>query len=440
MTFQVRGFVLGALSRGATRSVGLQAADSDKNFNKQKFLRRPEFDPLSLQDFRREALLQYSNTNQSEPLRILIFLFVTICGLFSPTFFPSNAGPPFFVAAATVTLASGFLFLRERGKRTAQLVRLEREYSIGDLSVELSEPVSGRSESKELQALRDQYRLVALFGSFDQLVEALRAALPYRRRFEQSRVLVLAVSATLEDSDKVAFAAFGSEALLRQAGPWLAKAKQLRRWRSYFEALAEDKNSSGDCLWVGLNFRGRVFGSDFGCPIWDEVLAAMPPIKRLSSLEERYALADAASGALEAQEEFYRALCEGDKQAMAAIFDEKDDAELTTAIQVDGQTGSTNLSLWEVVLAPENRPELRTASSDCVSLSKTSSITTCIEFPVLGPTLLATQTWTRNDASAPWRLQSHRSIPYAMQIEARVALRCDHRGCIAFGKQLDAMR
>ena len=108
MTFQVRGFVLGALSRVATRSVGLQAADSDKNFNKQKFLRRPEFDPLSLQDFRREALLQYSNTNQSEPLRILIFLFLTICGLFSPTFFPSNAGPPFFVAAATVTLASGF--------------------------------------------------------------------------------------------------------------------------------------------------------------------------------------------------------------------------------------------------------------------------------------------------------------------------------------------
>ena len=162
MTFQVRGFVLGALSRGATRSVGLQAADSDKNFNKQKFLRRPEFDPLSLQDFRREALLQYSNTNQSEPLRILIFLFVTICGLFSPTFFPSNAGPPFFVAAATVTLASGFLFLRERGKRTAQLVRLEREYSIGDLSVELSEPVSGRSESKELQAREESHKFHTL--------------------------------------------------------------------------------------------------------------------------------------------------------------------------------------------------------------------------------------------------------------------------------------
>ena len=120
--------------------------------------------------------------------------------------------------------------------------------------------------------------------------------------------------------------------------------------------------------------------------------------------------------------------------------DKADDPELTAAIQVDAETKSTNLSPWDVVLAPENRPELKTASADCVSLSETTSITTCIEFPVLGPTLLATQTWKRSDASAPWRLQNHRSIPYATQIEARVALRCDHRGCVAFGKQLDAMR
>ena len=112
----VRSFVLGAYlgthcgrssrsSQPARLAVTrLQAtADSDQKFSKQKFLRRPEFDPLSLQEFRREALLQYSNTNQSEPLRILIFLFLTICGLFSPTFFPSNAGPPFFVAAAAAT-------------------------------------------------------------------------------------------------------------------------------------------------------------------------------------------------------------------------------------------------------------------------------------------------------------------------------------------------
>ncbi|CAE7696612.1 unnamed protein product [Symbiodinium pilosum] len=413
------------------------SAESDKKF-KQKFLRKAEFDPLSLQEFRREALLQYSNTNQSEPLRILIFLFLTICGLFSPTFFPSNAGPPFFVAAVAVTLVSGFLFLRERGKRTAQLVRLEREYSIGDLSVEISDPVSGRSQTKELQARAGRYRLVALFGSFEQLVESLQAALPYRRRFEQSRVLVLAVSATLEDSDKVvAFAAFNSEALLRQAGQGWTLAGQSKA-AAALEDL--DKNTSGDCLWVGLNFRGRVFGSDFGCPIWDEVLAAMPPLKRLSSLEECYAMAE-ASGALEAQEEFYRALCEGDAKAIAEMFGDKaDDPELTAAIQVDAETKSTNLSPWDVVLAPENRPELKTASADCVSLSETTSITTCIEFPVLGPTLLATQTWKRSDASAPWRLQNHRSIPYATQIEARVALRCDHRGCVAFGKQLDAMR
>lgn len=32
---------------------------------------------------------------------------------------------------------------------------------------------------------------------------------------------------------------------------------------------------------------------------------------------------------------------------------------------------------------------------DCVLLSETSAITSCIEFPVLGPTLLATQIWER---------------------------------------------
>ena len=113
---------------------------------------------------------------------------------------------------------------------------------------------------------------------------------------------------------------------------------------------------------------------------------------------------------------------------------------MSAALQVDEQSAASNLSEWNIVLSPENRPQLRIASSDCVLLSETSAITSCIEFPVLGPTLLATQIWERQASEGAWRLLSHRSIPYAMQVEARVALRCDHRGCIAFGKQLDAMR
>ena len=44
--------------------------------------------------------------------------------------------------------------------------------------------------------------------------------------------------------------------------------------RSYFQALLKDRDTPLDSsLWVGLNFKGRVMGSDFGTPIWDELLA-----------------------------------------------------------------------------------------------------------------------------------------------------------------------
>ncbi|CAK9019510.1 Protein LOW PSII ACCUMULATION 1 [Durusdinium trenchii] len=396
------------------------------------FLRRSEFDLLSLQEFRREALIQYSNTNQSEPLRILIFFLFTVSALSAPAFAPSNAALWYYALAVLFSVVFGFLFVRERGKRTAQLVRLEREYAIGDLPVELFNPTLAASRGFELQALRGSKRVVALFGSFQQVKESLRSARPYRRRFVQSDVLILPVCSSLEGADEVAFAAWG-EAGLRASRDWLARPQALRRWRSYFQGILEDKEvAAGQSLWVGLSLKGRVFGSDFGIPIWDEILAAMPPTKALSSTEELFALAETSCGALEAQKDFYDALTGGDVERMRGLFEAKDDAELSAALQVEQE--QSNLSGWDMVLAAENRPQLVTASFDCVKQSETRAITTCIEFPVLGPTLLATQLWARSSEGEPWRLQSHRSIPYASGVEARVALRCDHRGCIAFGK------
>ena len=93
--------------------------------------------------------------------------------------------------------------------------------------------------------------------------------------------------------------------------------------RSYFESLLEDKPfplSGQPSLWVGLSFRGRVFGSDFGVPIWDELLAAMPPTAQLASTEETFALAETC-GALEAQRNFYETLNSGDVPSMIEIFD-----------------------------------------------------------------------------------------------------------------------
>ena len=63
--------------------------------------------------------------SSQEPLRILIFFFLSICGFSAPGFAPSNAAHWYFAVALVFAAVFGFLFLRERGKRTAQLVRLE---------------------------------------------------------------------------------------------------------------------------------------------------------------------------------------------------------------------------------------------------------------------------------------------------------------------------
>ena len=42
----------------------------------------------------------------------------------------------------------------------------------------------------------------------------------------------------------------------------------------------------------------------------------------------------------------------------------RDDAELSTALQVDEQSSASNLSDWNTVLSPENRPQLLIASNE----------------------------------------------------------------------------
>ena len=58
------------------------------------------------------------------------------------------------------------------------------------------------AKTMELQALRAQKRVVALYGNFQQVKESLQSALPFRRRFEQSGVLILPVCSSLEGADE----------------------------------------------------------------------------------------------------------------------------------------------------------------------------------------------------------------------------------------------
>ena len=107
--------------------------------NRESFLREPEFDPLSLRSFRRETLIQYSNTNWSEPLRISLALFVALLGAGAGPL-AASVGPPLGLLQQAGALALGaagaLVFARERGARTKQLERVEREYAVGDLQLE----------------------------------------------------------------------------------------------------------------------------------------------------------------------------------------------------------------------------------------------------------------------------------------------------------------
>ena len=62
--------------------------------------------------------------------------------------------------------------------------------------------------------------------------------------------------------------------------------------------------------------------------------------------------------------------------------------------------------------------------------------TTAIERPAEGGTLLASQRWRR--VGGEWRLATHRYIPWsAAGATAVTTLRCDLRGCVLLGREIN---
>ena len=101
---------------------------------------------------------------------------------------------PLQIAGSYVGAAgTGFLFFRERGRRTAQLTRLERENGAGDLAVFQTDPLTGTRSRNTLRDLRGSRRVLALYGSKTSLSAALRQAAIYRRRLLTSGMVVVAV-------------------------------------------------------------------------------------------------------------------------------------------------------------------------------------------------------------------------------------------------------
>ena len=94
-----------------------------------------QFDLLSLRSFRRDTILQYDATNQSEPLRIALTLLGILFSLSLPALavdfrideLTANVG------ALVGTGISGGFFARNRAARLARMLKVEREYAMGDL-------------------------------------------------------------------------------------------------------------------------------------------------------------------------------------------------------------------------------------------------------------------------------------------------------------------
>ena len=253
----------------------------DNQFNLSK---RPTFDLLSFRPIRSDALLRYNTLNQSEPLRINLFLLATITFLGYPLWCESVTGEmatvPSIVAAGSVGLGCVALFWRERSKREKQLRRMEKELNAEGLEVRV--PVSsawgdrfGNMKSvTRLKELRGKRRVLAVLGNNNRLREVLNLCCVLRKRLIQSQTLVVLVP--LDGSQRQDWM---EKDQLRQMGDalWLADPLNVdgkSGWIDYFRGLLEDNDNGDDSsrnvggeeklAWFALNFKGRSIASGVG--------------------------------------------------------------------------------------------------------------------------------------------------------------------------------
>jgi hypothetical protein len=420
-----------------------------------------QFDLLSLRSFRRDTILQYDATNQSEPLRIALCFLGILFSLCAPTLFEGSYDAlSVNVGAILGTGISGTLFVRNSAARKARMGKIDLEYAMGDLRARYR----GVRTSK-LSELRGKRRVIALIGPREVVEERVSLARVYRRRLSAADAVVVPV---VTDGDT------GSGGSSRMSGEaesrWLWEAADPDAWLAYFDELlgARGMAASAGGAWLGLNLKGRSFGSALGAPRWDELLGtALQPsgdgfgdVKEvIRSMEEAaaeaaaeaatvaaatgsgggggaaVAAAEVAAGeVLAAQGEFYRALTSGDVPGMVALWEGAEvDESVSSAVE-----GGAKMEPWAVGSPSFPPAGMRPSDVDALIVSSNEAWTTAIERPPEGGTLLASQRWTREHDTAPWRIATHRYIPWdASGATAVTTLRCDVRGCCLLGRQIN---
>ena len=406
-----------------------------------------QFDLLSLRSFRRDTILQYDATNQSEPLRIALCFFGLLFSLCLPYLFENNYDSlSTNVAAVLGSVISGTLFQNNRKARSLRMGKIDLEYRMGDLRATYRGVRSNR-----LSELRGKKRVVALVGPSNLIEARVREARVYRRRLSGADAVVVPVST---DAVGSAAAAPVGEAESR----WLWAAAEPPAWLAYFTLLLSERNMALDSkgAWLGLNIKGRSFGSALGAPKWDEMLGtALQPTgdgfgdfkevrtEMAAAAKEAAAasgatgteLADAESTAravLEAQSSFYEALTTKNVEAIQEI---RSGAEVDADVSEALATGA-RAEPWAAGSQAFPPQGMRATDCDALVLSATEAWTTAIERPLEGGTLLATQRW-RCDGGT-WRISTHRYIPWdASGATAVVKLLADARGAVLLGREIN---
>ncbi|EED91451.1 predicted protein [Thalassiosira pseudonana CCMP1335] len=359
---------------------------------------KPTFDLFSFRMIRSDALLRYNSLNQSEPLRINLFLLATVSLLGYPLWCESVTGD---VATSLSTagaigagVGSAALFWRERSKRSRQLKRMEKELNAESLeTLVVLVPTDG--SKREDWGLKEELIGDALW--------------------------------------------LGDPTIVDGEGGWL----------QYFRELLEsdegdtDKKSN-ELAWFALNFKGRSIASGMAEPpkLLELLGQQLQPMEILDETDAAQSSADSSASAveqiLECQKQFYVVLtASNDESKMKTLFEDTPAAEVDEVL-----TGGGRIDDWSKCLERGARPEgMVISGSDVWISSNTLAYSTCIEFPwnagIDGATLLAVQRWGRESEGADWKLELHQTIPWATGSRAGGTLRCDCRGCVALARTHD---
>ena len=425
-------------------------------------LSKPTFDLFSLRTIRNDALLQYSSLNQSEPLRINIYLVLALSLFSFPTLSEAVIGEEAQLTSVVLSALGGLgsvaLFVRECQNRLKQLTRIEKELNSESLQIKLptknkfDKSMYGNQPVLSLKNLKGKRRILAICGSNEQLKDSILSLRIFRRRLAQAGALVVIVptdtgmgGAGVENGNgnAIDWDELGIKESEIRSGQWLAQIQGTETWIDYCKGLVNTEKED-DLVWFGFNYNGRSFASATGeSPRLLEILGQnLRPVDFLDESDDAEPLlglspvdVSLVESVSQRQKDFYEALTNGNLENMNQICKSNKAQEVTEILDAGGRVDS-----WQSCLAAGARPaDMKISGSDVVVISPTEAYSTCIEFPVntggysdpSGATLLAVQQWSRVSESDEWTLALHQTIPWSPDTRAGGTLRCDARGCVA---------